>query len=98
MRIGRFLFRFHTVVYSVLIFCRAPYVIVILFCYLLTSPNLYHIANCLYCYRDDLPGNLSKNHCPRKNSLLTSSHQKKIKPLQSLSSLGPQWKQCINIT
>ena len=37
MRIGRFFFCFHTVVYFLLIFCRAAYVIVILFCYLLTS-------------------------------------------------------------
>ena len=37
MRIGRFLFCFHAVVYFLLMFCRAAYVIVILFCYLLTS-------------------------------------------------------------
>ena len=96
MRIGRFLFCFHTVVYFLLMFCRAAYVIVILFCYLLTSKWIISLT--VFTVIEMIcPEIWANTTAPEKNSLLTSPHQKKIKPVQSLSSLGPHWKQCINI-
>ena len=38
-----------------------------------------HIADCLYCCRDDLPGNLSKHHYPRKKFFTYKSPPKENK-------------------
>lgn len=78
MRIGRFLFCFHTVV---------VFLVDILSCSLCNCDTLLlsldvkmdHIADCLYCYRDDLPGNLSKHHCPRKKFFTYKSPPKENK-------------------
>lgn len=78
MRIGRFFVLFsHSRVFLVDVLscslCNCDTLLLSL------DVKMDHIADCLYCYRDDLPGNLSKHHCPRKKFFAYKSPPKENK-------------------